>query len=72
MVLVALDIIFVGWAAVFGYDVFNLLIDAQLWVRILVAVLYSIAALFIIYHTLSYGRLMKKRDHVCYRCAGRG
>ena len=69
MVLVALDIIVLGWASVFGYNFFDLLVEAQLWLRIVVAVIYSLAALFIIYHTISYGKLMKKRDHVCYRCA---
>lgn len=69
LVVVGIDMIFLGGAFAFGFDITNLIDMTHPLLRMLGGAAYIIVAIFIIHYALSYSQMKKTQYLVCQYCA---
>lgn len=69
LVVVAVDMIFLGVSFAVGLDVIGFIQGIGLAWRILGGLAYVLVALFVIHYALSYKQLQKETYFVCQHCA---
>lgn len=69
LIIVAVDMIFLGVAFSIGLDIMSLVQGIGMIWRIIGGIAYVVVALFIIHYALSYTRLRTETYLVCQHCA---
>jgi hypothetical protein len=69
LIIVAVDMIFVGVTFGFGLDIMSLLGDVHIVIRVIGGLAYVLVALFVIHYAISYKKMKKEIFLVCQHCA---
>jgi DMSO/TMAO reductase YedYZ heme-binding membrane subunit len=69
LIIVAVDMIFLGVSFAIGLDIIGLIQGMGTVWRVIGGLAYISVALFIIHYAMSYGRLQKETYFVCQHCA---
>lgn len=69
LVLVGIDMIVLGFTFAMGIDIFALVPEMHLILRIIFGLLYVLVALFIIHYALAYKDVKEMCQFVCHDCA---
>ena len=68
LVLVSIDMIVLGFCYAIGINVFSLLPQPALILRIIIGFLYIISALAVIHYVFEYERMKEGISYICYKC----
>ena len=68
LIIVGLDMIFLGFAFVFNMDIVGILTMIPGWLRILGGILYVLCASFMVHYALSYNLIKRNTRFICQHC----
>ncbi len=69
LVIVGIDMIILGFAFAVGLNIFELVPNFALVLRLVFGVAYMLVAIFIIHYALSYKKMKQEVCFVCHDCA---